>query len=419
MRARSRRSPAEHARLRAEATRAHGDTELVGASPALAKVAEQVALVAPTDAAVLVTGEPGTGKSLVARRIHGQSRRSAGPLVVIDCAATSSERIADRIPAAAGGTLVLEEACALPLASQDAFLDAFLRMPPTDVRLIATTSRDPAREIATGRLRRDLHDRVSVFALGLPPLRERPEDVAPLVAHFLRAAGARLGRPDLAISVRDVRALARAPWPGNVRELASTVERSALLAHDGRVRCDAPGLVLVQDVVRRRSCAVASARTSRPALARAGGRIYGVGRRCRAPRRAADDARVAREGARDRRGRPLAVEHGGQALLLLSERGPDLAPRVALDETRDLLAELLERLLARGAVRVGRVQQPVGDRRRSSACRSRARARADRCGARPRRRAPAAWPRAGAARRRPSRGRSGARRARPRPRRRR
>ena len=97
----------EHARLRAETTRAHGDTELVGASRAVAKVVEQVALVAPTDAAVLVTGEPGTGKSLVARRIHALSRRHEGPLVMVDCAAPASEPIAGRIAAAAGGTLVL------------------------------------------------------------------------------------------------------------------------------------------------------------------------------------------------------------------------------------------------------------------------------------------------------------------------
>jgi transcriptional regulator with GAF, ATPase, and Fis domain len=267
----------EHARLRAEATRAHGDTELVGASPALAKVAEQIALVAPTDAAVLVTGEPGTGKSLVARRIHAQSRRNERPLVVIDCAAPASEGMADRIAAAAGGTLVLDEVCALPLTVQDAFLNLFLRAPAADVRLIATTSRDPAREIAAGRLRRDVHHRVSVFSLALPPLRERPEDVAPLVAHFLRAVGARLGRADLVVSGRDVRALARAPWLGNVRELAATVQRAALLAHDGHVRFDVPGAPSTADVVPASEWRGRERANVEAALARAGGRIYGTG----------------------------------------------------------------------------------------------------------------------------------------------
>jgi transcriptional regulator with GAF, ATPase, and Fis domain len=118
---------------------------------------------------------------------------------------------------------------------------------------------------------------VSVFALALPPLRERPEDVAPLVAHFLRAAGARLGRSDLAASVRDVRALARAPWPGNVRELASTVERSALLALDGRARFDATGSPPAPDVVPVSEWRGRERANVEAALARAGGRIYGAG----------------------------------------------------------------------------------------------------------------------------------------------
>jgi transcriptional regulator with GAF, ATPase, and Fis domain len=260
---------AENGRLRAEISGAHGDIELVGASAASAKVVEQIALVAPTDAAVLVTGEPGTGKSLVARRIHAQSRRSAGPLVVVDCAATSAERIAGRVAAALGGTLVLEEVCALSPAAQE----AFLRSPPTDVRCIATTSRDPARE-----LRRDLHHRLSVFSLALSPLRERPDDVAPLAGHFLRAAGARLGSPDLAASARDLRALARAPWPGNVRELAATIERAALLAHDGRVRFGAAGSAsTADDVVPASEWRGRERANVEAALARAGGRIYGAG----------------------------------------------------------------------------------------------------------------------------------------------
>jgi transcriptional regulator with GAF, ATPase, and Fis domain len=268
---------AENGRLRAEVSGAQGEIELVGASTALAKVLEQIALVAPTDAAVLVSGEPGTGKSLVARRIHAQSRRSAEPLVVLDCAATSAERIAGRVAAAFGGTLVLDEVCALPPAAQDALLSLFVRTPATDVRLIATTSRDPAREIAAGRLRRDLHHRVSVFALALPPLRERPDDVAPLVGHLLSAAGARLGRTDLTASARDVRALARAPWPGNVRELASTIERAALLAHDGRVRFDAVGSTETADVVPVSEWRGRERANVEAALARAGGRIYGAG----------------------------------------------------------------------------------------------------------------------------------------------
>ena len=275
---------AENARLRAEASHAYGDAELVGGSAAHAKVVEQIELVAATDAAVLVSGESGTGKSLVARRIHARSRRSARPLVVVDCA-TSPARSGDdlfgdgapgagRFAAAEGGTIVLDEITALPLDVQDALLR---RLPRADVRVVATTSRDPAREIAASRLRRDLHHRVSVFSLALPPLRERPEDVAPLVAHFLRAAGARLGRADLAAGVRDVRALARATWHGNVRELAGTVERAALLAHDGRVRFDASGLPVTADVVPASEWRGRERANVEAALARAGGRIYGAG----------------------------------------------------------------------------------------------------------------------------------------------
>jgi transcriptional regulator with GAF, ATPase, and Fis domain len=117
---------------------------------------------------------------------------------------------------------------------------------------------------------------VSVFAMTLPPLRERPDDVAPLVAHFLRMAGARLGRSGLAASARDVRALARAPWPGNVRELASAVERAALLAHDGRVRFDASGPA-TDDVVPAAQWRGRERANLEAALARAGGRIYGAG----------------------------------------------------------------------------------------------------------------------------------------------
>jgi len=301
----------ENACLREEGRRARGGEAIVGRSPALAKVLEQVDLVAGTDATVLVAGEPGTGKELVARRIHARSRRSGRAFLTVDCGAAPRERfeselfghaeaafggaVGDRIgrlEAADGGTLFLDEVGDMPLEVQGQLL-RFLqertfervgeaRPRTADVRVIAATSRDLAAEVFAGRFREDLYLRLSVFPIVVPPLRERAADVAPLAEHFIRHACARLRRSPLRLTARDRLRLERHQWPGNVRELAGVVERAVSLARDGeaRLELDVPGravAVAADDVIsavdwRRRERANLEA-----ALQRAGGRIYGPG----------------------------------------------------------------------------------------------------------------------------------------------
>ena len=246
--------------------RAHGG--IVGASPALKKVLEQIELVAPTDASVLVLGESGTGKELVAQAIHERSARAAAPLVRVNCAAVPRElfeseffghargaftgALRDRVgrfELADGGTLFLDEVGEIPLELQGKLLrvlqeGTFERVGESrtrlvNVRVVAATNRDLKREVAAGRFREDLYYRLAVFPIELPPLRERRGDVGTLAAHFLASAERKLGKKGLRLSNRDVQALERHAWPGNVRELASVVERAAILARDGRLAIDA------------------------------------------------------------------------------------------------------------------------------------------------------------------------------------
>ena len=302
----------ENRYLREDAARALGGGDVVGTSPALAKTVEQVELVAPTGASVLVLGESGTGKELVARRVHARSGRAERPFITVNCAAIPRELFESeffghvkgaftgatqdrvgRFEAADGGTLFLDEVGEIPLDLQAKLLrvlqDGELqrvgeeRTRQVDVRVVAATNRDLAAEVAAGRFRQDLYFRLSVFPIQVPPLRERPGDVARLVEHFLHAACARLGRPRFTVTSRDLRALERHPWPGNVRELASAVERAVILARDGRLRFElAPASrastatpdteVIPAAEWRHRERANVEA-----ALARTGGRIYGRG----------------------------------------------------------------------------------------------------------------------------------------------
>jgi transcriptional regulator with GAF, ATPase, and Fis domain len=152
-----------------------------------------------------------------------------------------------------------------------------------DVRVVAASNRDLAAAVAAGGFREDLYFRLSVFPIVVPPLRERPSDVAPLVEHFLGRSCARLGRPRLAIGSRDLRALERHPWPGNVRELAATVEHAVILATDGRPRFELASTaartssVLAGDVIPVADWRLRERSNLETALARANGRIYGAG----------------------------------------------------------------------------------------------------------------------------------------------
>ena len=241
---------------------------IIGGSPALRHVIEQVAIVAPTAATVLIQGESGTGKELIARAIHDRSPRRRRALISVNCASIPRELFeseffghvkgaftgalrdrAGRFHAADGGTLLLDEVGEIPLELQGKLLrvlqdgrfecvgdDATRRV---DVRVIAATNRNLQQDVASGRFRRDLFYRLSVFPIVLPPLRERADDIPGLVAHFLELAAHRYGRRGLRLTERAMRTLEGYAWPGNVRELQHVIERAVLLSRRGVVRLDA------------------------------------------------------------------------------------------------------------------------------------------------------------------------------------
>jgi transcriptional regulator with GAF, ATPase, and Fis domain len=235
---------------------------IVGSDTGLGAVMKRVEQVAPTDAPVLIFGDTGTGKEVVARAIHARSRRSAGPVVRVNCGSLppglvdselfGHERgsftgaVATRkgwFERADGGTLFLDEVGELPLDAQVRLLrilqdGTFERVggqrPLTvDVRIVAATHRDLQEMVARGTFREDLWYRLGVFPIRLPPLRERLEDIPPLAAHFAWRVGNRLGGGPLAVSPQDIELLLAYQWPGNVRELAAVIERAAILG-DGR-----------------------------------------------------------------------------------------------------------------------------------------------------------------------------------------
>jgi two-component system NtrC family response regulator len=235
--------------------------EIVGVSRALARVLEIADRVAPTDATVLVTGESGTGKEAVARRIHVRSKRAEGPFVAVNCAAIPAELLeselfghtrgaftgavrerAGRFRQASGGTLFLDEIAEIPLPLQAKLLRTLQervvdvvgadRPVAVDARIVAATNRDLPERIREGSFRDDLYYRLNVVEIRVPPLRERPEDIPPLVEHFVRELS-----PDRELSVPPavMRELVSRPWPGNVRELKNACERMAILSGGGEV----------------------------------------------------------------------------------------------------------------------------------------------------------------------------------------
>src|SRR6476469_349958 len=227
---------------------------LVGTSAVMERVYEQIARVAGTSVTVFVTGESGTGKELVARTVHDLSRRRARPFLAVNCGAISPNLIESEIfghergsftgaerqhqgffERAHGGTLFLDEITEMPLPLQVKLLrvletGTFMRVgsttpQETDVRVIAATNRDPAQAVASGALREDLHYRLNVFPLELPPLRERLEDLPLLVKHFLADIGKREGVSKRATPAA-LQRLAQYRWPGNVRELRNVLQRA-------------------------------------------------------------------------------------------------------------------------------------------------------------------------------------------------
>ncbi len=244
---------------------------IVGDSAALRHVLHEVEVVAPTDATVLLLGETGTGKELVAGAIHEASGRSGRPFVKVNCAAIPSglleselfghERgaftgaIAQRIgrfELADGGTLFLDEVGEIPLELQPKLLrvlqeHAFERLGSTrtvevDVRLIAATNRDLADMVGTRCFRDDLYYRLNVFPIAIPPLRDRPQDIDALVDHFVGEFARRMNRRIDVIPTETREALRRHPWPGNVRELQNVIQRAVILSRSGRLTlCARPG----------------------------------------------------------------------------------------------------------------------------------------------------------------------------------
>ena len=237
---------------------------IVGASPQINAVLERVERVAPTDSRVLVTGENGTGKELVARAIHRLSARAKAPFVEVNCAAIPSELIESdlfghvkgaftgavsgqigKFERADGGTLFLDEVGDMSLAAQAKVLRVLeegvvtrvggTKKIKVDVRVVTATNRDLEAAIADGEFREDLYYRVNVVPIHLPPLRERRGDVPMLVGHFAERMGRRGGFAVRAFTEEAVSQLRAMPWPGNVRELRNTVERLLILAPGDRI----------------------------------------------------------------------------------------------------------------------------------------------------------------------------------------
>jgi transcriptional regulator with GAF, ATPase, and Fis domain len=243
--------------------------EMVGLSAPLRRVREQVARVGATDTTVLIHGETGSGKELVARAIHASSGRRAQAFVAVNCAALPESLIeselfghekgaftgADRrrlgkFELADGGTLFLDEMAELPLAAQAKLLrviqeSAFERVGGAEtvevnVRIVAATHRDLTRQVERGRFREDLFYRLNVFRIEVPPLRERKEDLKALAEHLHAQIAARMGRPALKVSDASLRRIMAYSWPGNVRELANAVERATLLADGPELEIELP-----------------------------------------------------------------------------------------------------------------------------------------------------------------------------------
>jgi formate hydrogenlyase transcriptional activator len=243
----------------------HDFRDIVGQSGTLRRALQQVDTVAATDATVLLTGETGTGKELVARAIHDRSPRRSHNFVRVNCAAIPATLIESemfghergaftgavgarpgRFEVAHRGTLFLDEVGELPLEVQPKLLRAIQEheierlgsTSPTkvDVRLIAATNRDLADMVGEGKFRDDLFYRLNVFPIRLPPLRERKDDIPALVRHFVAKHAQRLKRSITAMPTETMEALRNWSWPGNIRELENVIERAAILATDGVLR---------------------------------------------------------------------------------------------------------------------------------------------------------------------------------------
>ena len=244
-------------------------TEVIGQSIALRQIAKQIEMVAPTDATVLILGETGTGKELIARELHRRSRRKDKPLVPVNCSCIPKDlyeseffghargaftsAVKDRVgrfEGAAGGTLFLDEIGEIPLELQSKLLRVLQekcyervgeeRTRRADVRIVAATNRDLKTEVAAGRFREDLYYRLNVFPMKLAPLRDRVEDIPLLAAHFVELSLRELGCPRPRLTQAGIEALQNYDWPGNIRELRNVIERAVIFARGGVLEFDPP-----------------------------------------------------------------------------------------------------------------------------------------------------------------------------------
>jgi transcriptional regulator with GAF, ATPase, and Fis domain len=241
--------------------------EIIGDSPALKRTFAQIEAVSVTSASVLVNGESGVGKEMIARAIHQRSPRADAPLVKVNCASIPGELFESeffghvkgaftgahkdrvgRLQLANGGTLFLDEVGEIPLEQQGKLLRAlqegeFERVGDeqttrVDVRVVAATNRDLQTEISAGNFRQDLFYRLSVFPIDVPPLRQRSGDIVSLAMHFTRLICKELGKPSLLLAQPQADILLAHDWPGNVRELKNVIERAVILSPGDRLRLD-------------------------------------------------------------------------------------------------------------------------------------------------------------------------------------
>lgn len=306
----------ENAYLQEEISEGYNAYHIIGRSLAVQDIIQQIQMVAPTVATVLITGESGTGKELIARAIHSDSGRKHRPLIRVNCAAIPrdlfeseffghvrgafSGAIGDRLgrfEVADGGTLFLDEVGEIPLELQGKLLRVlqngeFERVGESktrqvDVRIIAATNRNLLHQVEQGKFREDLYFRLNVFSLRSAPLRERLEDVPLLATHFLKKVCQRFNKPELTMSVGQSQQLQTYDWPGNIRELENLIERQVILSVGTKLRLDLPSsqdrpkattappratatVITEQDYQELRRQATVEA------LQRSGGKIYGA-----------------------------------------------------------------------------------------------------------------------------------------------